>query len=80
VPLERSGIAQGRHARSQIDPVARSTTEGHGLLQHRDGVLQVPFGEVQVAEAVVDNHKQHGDLLVFAFQGATGGEDFLREI
>ena len=24
--------------------------------------------------------KQHGDLLAFAFQGAAGGEDFLREI
>ena len=35
--------------------VAGGTTEGQALLQHPDGVLQVPLGEVQAAEAGVGN-------------------------
>ena len=51
-PLERRGIAQARRDPSQqVGPVARGTAEGQALVQHPDGVLQVPFGEVQVAEA-----------------------------
>ena len=46
-PLERRGIAQARRDRSQPVPVAGGTTEGQALLQHPDGVLQVPLGEVQ---------------------------------
>ena len=38
-------------------PVAGGTTEGQALLQHPDGVLQVPLGEVQVAEAAVGNDR-----------------------
>ncbi len=52
-PLERRGIAQLRHDPSQPVPIAGGTTEGQALLQHPDGVLQVPLGEVQVAEAAV---------------------------
>ena len=46
-PLERIGIAQARRDRSQPVPVAGGTTEGQALLEHPDGVLQVPLGEVQ---------------------------------
>ena len=56
-PLERRGIAQARRDRSQPGPVAGGTTEGQALLQHPDGVLQVPLGEVQVAEAAVGNDR-----------------------
>ena len=49
-PLERLGIAQARCDRSQLAPVARGTTEGQALVEHPDGLLQVPLGEVQVAE------------------------------
>ena len=56
-PLERRGIAQARRDRSQIGPVAGGTTEGQAPLQHPDGVLQVPLGEVQVAEAGVGNDR-----------------------
>src|SRR5262249_54466297 len=53
-PLERSGSAQARHDLSQkATPVAGGTTEGQALLQHPDGVLQVPVGEIQGAEASV---------------------------
>ena len=50
-PLERRGRAQARHDHSQIVPVAGGTTEGQALVEHPDGVLQVPLGEVQEAEA-----------------------------
>ena len=53
--LERIGIAQVPHDHSHLVPVAGGTTEGQALLQHLDGVLQVPLGEVQVAEAAVGN-------------------------
>ena len=56
-PLERRGIAQARHDLSQPGPVAGGTTEGQALLQHPDGVLQVPLGEVQEAEAAVGNDR-----------------------
>ena len=56
-PLERRGRAQARRDRSQPVPVAGGTTEGQALLQHPDGVLQVPLGEVQVAEAAVGNDR-----------------------
>ena len=45
----------GRRDPSQPGPVAGGTTEGQALLQHPDGVLQVPLGEVQLAEAAVGN-------------------------
>src|SRR6516164_60245 len=53
-PLERIGIAQARRNWSQQVPVAGGTTEGQALLQHPDGVLQIPFVEVQEAETGVD--------------------------
>ena len=56
-PVQRIGIAQARRDRSQLVPVAGGTTEGQALLQHPDGVLQVPFGEVQAAEAGVGNDR-----------------------
>ena len=56
-PLERIGIAQARRNRSQLVPVAGGTTEGQALLQHPDGMLQVPLGEVQGAELGVDNDR-----------------------
>ena len=56
-PLERRGRAQARHDRSQPVPVAGGTTEGQALLEHPDGVLQVPLGEVQEAEAAVGNDR-----------------------
>src|SRR5205823_4465886 len=56
-PLERRGRAQARHDPSQPVPVAGSTTEGQALLQHPDGVLQVSFGDVQIAEAAVSNDR-----------------------
>src|SRR5215831_4266242 len=64
-PLQRIGIAQARHDRSQYVPVARGTTEGQALLQPPDGMFQVSFGEVQVAEAAV-GHDRCGPS---AFQG-----------
>jgi hypothetical protein len=54
VPLERRGIAQARHDRSQYGPVAGGTTEGQALVEHPDSLLQIPLGEVQLAEAAVD--------------------------
>src|SRR5712691_9984588 len=56
-PLQRIGRAQARRDRSQKVPVAGGTTEGQALLQHPDGGLQVSLGEVQVAEAAVDNDR-----------------------
>ena len=56
-PLERIGITQARCDHSQPVPVAGGTTEGQALLQHPDGVLQVPLGEVQVAEAAMGNDR-----------------------
>src|SRR5262249_2388536 len=57
-PLERRGIAQTCHDLSQpAPPVAGGTTDGQALRQHSDGVLQVPLGEVQVAEAAVGNNR-----------------------
>ena len=54
-PLKRIGIAQARHDIWQPGPGAGGTAEGQALLQHPDGGLQVPLGEVQEAEAAVDN-------------------------
>jgi hypothetical protein len=48
-------------------PGAGGTTEGQALLQHPDGGLQVPLGEVQEAEATVGHDRcgpstfQHGE-------------------
>src|SRR5262249_13367745 len=57
-PLQRIGIAQARHHRSQpATPAAGGTTEGQARLQHPDGVLQVPLGEVQEAEADVSSER-----------------------
>ena len=42
---------------SQVEPVAGGTTEGQALLQHLDGGLQVPLGEVQLAETTVGNDR-----------------------
>src|SRR5262249_4655687 len=56
VPLERRGIAQGRHDPSQKVPVTGGATEGQALLQHLDGVFQVALGEVQLTEAAVSHH------------------------
>src|SRR5207244_3968625 len=56
-PLERIGRAQARRDRSQIGPVAGGTTQGQALVEHPDGVLQVPLLEVQVAEVVVGNDR-----------------------
>src|SRR5262245_14601301 len=56
-PLERIGIAQACHDRWQESPVAGSTTEGQALVKHPDGVLQVPLGEVELAEAGVDSDR-----------------------
>ena len=56
-PLERSGRAQVRRDPSQPVPVAGGTTEGQALLQHPDGGLQVPLGEVQLAETTVGNDR-----------------------
>ena len=64
-PLERRGRAQARRDRSQPAQVAGGTTEGQALFQHPDGVLQVPLGEVQEAEADVDNDR----CTPSAFQG-----------
>src|SRR4029450_8547823 len=51
VPLERSGIAQARRDRLQPGSVAGGPTEGQALLQHPDGLLQVPLGGVWVGGA-----------------------------
>ena len=56
-PLERRGVTQAHHNHWQHVPVASGTTEGQALLQHPDGGIQVPLGEVQVAEVVVDNDR-----------------------
>ena len=45
-PLQRSGIAQPRRDHLQPEPVAGGTAEGQTLVEHPDGVLQVPLGEV----------------------------------
>jgi hypothetical protein len=55
--LERIALAQARRDQLQISPVAGATTEGQALFQHPDGMLQVPFGEVQSSEVVVDNNR-----------------------
>ena len=56
-PLEYGGIAQARCDRSQLVPVAGGTTEGQTLIKHPDGMLQVPLGEVQVAEATMGDDR-----------------------
>jgi hypothetical protein len=56
-PLERIRIAHASHDHSQPDLVAGGTAEGQALVEHPDGVLQVPFGKVQEAEAAVGNDR-----------------------
>src|SRR5207249_10431435 len=56
-PLERIRVAQGPRNLSHPVPVAGGPTEGQALLQHLDGVLQVPLGEVQLAERAVGNER-----------------------
>jgi hypothetical protein len=56
-PLEHSGIAQARHDSCQPVPVAGGPTEGQALVEHLAGVLQVPLGEIQEAEAAADNDR-----------------------
>ena len=63
-PLQRSGITQVRRDRVQPEPIAGGTAEGQALVEHPDGVLQVPLGEVQEAEAAVD----HDRVLPSAFE------------
>ncbi len=54
-PLERIGRAQARRDRSQLAPGAGGATEGQALLQHPDGMPQVPLVEAQPAETAVGN-------------------------
>src|SRR5215471_8392087 len=67
-PLERIGIAQARRDGLPIAPVARGTTEGQALVEHPDGVPQVPLSEVEAAEALVGHDRygpsayQHGEV------------------
>src|SRR5262249_27272537 len=44
-----------RRDRLQPEPVAGGTAKDQALVEHSDGVLQVPLGEVQEAEAAVGN-------------------------
>src|SRR5262245_60293254 len=53
-PLERRGRAQARRDHWQQVPVAGGTTESQALVEHPDGLLYVPLGEVQEAEPGVD--------------------------
>src|SRR5918992_5577181 len=53
--LERRGIAKARREPWQLVAVPGGAAEGETRLQHPDGVLQVPLGEVQLAEACVGN-------------------------
>src|SRR5262245_47163421 len=54
-PLERISSAQaGRDPWPRV-PVVGGTTEGQAMLQHPDGLLQVPLGEVQAAEGAMGN-------------------------
>src|SRR4029453_15946257 len=46
-----------RHNRAQRVLVAGGTTETQALLEHLDSVLQVPLGEVHIAEAEVDSDR-----------------------
>src|SRR5262249_29725026 len=50
-PLQRIGIAQAHGDGSQHVHAARGTTQSQTLVEHPDGALQVPLGEVQVTEA-----------------------------
>src|SRR5262249_57776860 len=45
-PMECKGIAQASYDRLQPGLVAGGTTEGQALVEHPDGVLQVPLREV----------------------------------
>src|SRR5215813_1572798 len=54
-PLERIGRAQARRDRSHLAPGAGGATEGQALLQHPDGMPQVPLVEAQPAETAVGN-------------------------
>src|SRR5262245_47116920 len=56
-PLKCVGIAQARRDRWKYVPVAGGTTEGQALVQYPDGVLQVPFSEIQEAEAAVGSDR-----------------------
>src|SRR5262245_57520975 len=56
-PLQRIGRAQPRHDLRQPVSVARGTTEGQALVEHPDGVRQVPLVEVQKAMAAVGNNR-----------------------
>ena len=55
----------------------------HHALQHRvdelPGLLRVTVGQDEF-QRPLQVRKEHRDLLALAFQGTTGGEDFLREI
>src|SRR5439155_21388040 len=55
--LERIGIAEIRYDRTQPVPVAGGTAERQALVEYPDGVLQIPFGEVELAEAAMHNDR-----------------------
>ena len=48
---------QARCDRSQVNLAAGGTTEGQALLQHPDGVLQVPLSDIEEAEAAVGHER-----------------------
>src|SRR5262249_34993227 len=52
-PLERIGITQASRDLSQPALVARGTTEGQALVEHSNGMLQVPLGKVELAKAAM---------------------------
>ena len=55
--MERRGIAQARPNDAQPGPHARGTTEGQALVEHLDGVRQVPLSEVQPTETAMGNDR-----------------------
>jgi hypothetical protein len=57
VPSECRGIAEARRDGSQPGPVVGGPAEGEALRVDVDGGLQVPLGEVELAEAAVGNNR-----------------------
>jgi hypothetical protein len=83
--LMRQGRTKQRHDAITHDLVHGAFVAMHGVhhaLQHRieelAGLLRVTVR--QQLHRAFQIGKEHGHLLALAFQGAAGGEDFLREI
>ena len=85
VVLVGNGRPKERHDAVAQDLVDGALVAVHGVHHAVDGGIEELLGRFGIQAAnelgrVFDIRKEHGHLLTLAFQGAAGGQDFLREI